>query len=211
MTEILRTVYGRWVRRRWPRETLSSSPVVGNRTVEPPSPQAALRRSNIPTDLTFGKEGHMGIRPHWRKMSWVVLIWNLLMVIGIIAAVASAHTTRQCVNQLGAQACHDVSTAGAAFGVVLIIVIWLIGDIILGILWLVTKGNRRACPACGLPVKAGIVQCKKCGYDFRTVPAYAASPVSPPTVPAGWFPDPQGSGQLRYWDGRQWTATTRPN
>jgi hypothetical protein len=22
---------------------------------------------------------------------------------------------------------------------------------------------------------------------------------------AGWFPDPAGTGQLRYWDGQAWT------
>ena len=27
----------------------------------------------------------------------------------------------------------------------------------------------------------------------------------PPAAAAGWYPDPDGSGSLRYWDGRRWT------
>jgi len=34
---------------------------------------------------------------------------------------------------------------------------------------------------------------------MRTAMAYA------PAVPAGWHPDPSGSGRLRYWDGYRWT------
>lgn len=28
--------------------------------------------------------------------------------------------------------------------------------------------------------------------------------------PAGWYPDPEGSGQQRYWDGTTWTANYAP-
>ena len=37
---------------------------------------------------------------------------------------------------------------------------------------------------------------------MRTALAYA--PYAAP-VPAGWHPDPSGSGRLRYWDGYRWT------
>ena len=30
-------------------------------------------------------------------------------------------------------------------------------------------------------------------------------PEPPPSADAGWYPDPSGSGSLRYWDGTRWT------
>ena len=31
-----------------------------------------------------------------------------------------------------------------------------------------------------------------------------------PLVPAGWYPDPEVPGQMRWWDGSQWYASTAP-
>jgi hypothetical protein len=41
--------------------------------------------------------------------------------------------------------------------------------------------------------------------------AVAAAPgaLRPPTPAAGWYPNPDGTGGLRYFDGREWTAHTR--
>jgi hypothetical protein len=32
------------------------------------------------------------------------------------------------------------------------------------------------------------------------------SPQNPSNTPAGWYPDPSGTPQQRYWDGVQWTS-----
>ena len=36
------------------------------------------------------------------------------------------------------------------------------------------------------------------------------SPHGTGQTPAGWYPDPSGSGQQRYWDGSQWTEHYAP-
>lgn len=43
------------------------------------------------------------------------------------------------------------------------------------------------------------------GYGPAPAPGAAAVPGAP-TSPANWFPDPTGRHELRYWDGRAWTA-----
>lgn len=40
------------------------------------------------------------------------------------------------------------------------------------------------------------------------VPTAPAPPmVAPLALPAGWYPDPQGGHERRYWDGTQWTTS----
>ena len=36
------------------------------------------------------------------------------------------------------------------------------------------------------------------------------APYPPGQTPAGWYPDPSGSGRQRYWDGSQWTEHYAP-
>jgi hypothetical protein len=105
------------------------------------------------------------IRPHWRKMTWVILIFNAIMLIWVIAGAASGHPTN--CNGLSTQTCNDAYNAGKGIGVGILIVLWALGDVILGTIWLVTRG--RSCPVCGKGVRKGIVVCKSCGHDFRAI------------------------------------------
>jgi hypothetical protein len=36
-------------------------------------------------------------------------------------------------------------------------------------------------------------------------PAYQPAPAATPAVAAGWYADPAGRFELRYWDGGTWT------
>jgi hypothetical protein len=96
-------------------------------------------------------------------MTWAVVIFNVIMLVWIIAGAASTHATH--CGQLSQQLCNDATTTGAGIAIPALIVLWVLGDIILGILWLVTRG--RSCPVCGHSVRKGLVVCGKCGHDFR--------------------------------------------
>jgi uncharacterized membrane protein YhaH (DUF805 family) len=47
------------------------------------------------------------------------------------------------------------------------------------------------------------------GYQTPAIPTPPPAPA--PAVPAGWYPDPAGRHQYRYWDGMQWTVSVSDN
>ncbi len=109
----------------------------------------------------------MRIRPHWRKMTWAVLIFNIIMLIWLVFGVAAASHPSNC-GTLSTQTCQAATDVGAGIGAFVVIVLWALGDVILGVLWLVTRGSGRDCPVCGVKVKRGITECGSCGYDFKS-------------------------------------------
>ena len=99
-------------------------------------------------------------------MTWVVLIFNVLMLIWLIAGIASVSHSGNC-HGLSAQSCNAATAVGTGIGAFFIVILWALGDVILGIIWLVTRGNGRSCPVCGNRVKRGKTVCKSCSYDFK--------------------------------------------
>lgn len=58
----------------------------------------------------------------------------------------------------------------------------------------------------GVPVGApvgGVAQVAPAGAVPQVAPA---QPAAQPATPAGWYPDPNGGGGQRYWDGSAWTG-----
>jgi hypothetical protein len=95
--------------------------------------------------------------PKWRKMTWVILIINILFLIWVLAGIASGGGGgADCLaegkhNQfLDPKDCQAAGAAGTAIGVALVIFLWVAVDVILGVIWLITNRRKtRGCPACG--------------------------------------------------------------
>ncbi|MEV5596225.1 hypothetical protein [Streptomyces sp. NPDC052496] len=103
-----------------------------------------------PTPPPPADRPHRSWRPHWRIMTWVVLAFNVLMLIWLIAGLNAAGDAEDCGAQTGdaLRLCQDVNDAGTAVGVWFLIMLWAAGAVILGVIWLVTgsmakRGTRR--------------------------------------------------------------------
>lgn len=104
-------------------------------------------------------------RPYWRRMTWVLIVWNAIAfayTIGSIAANPGVHCVQGQLHQL----CRNAADTGTAIGIGILIALWIAGDIVFGIIWLATN-HRRNCPVCGRHVRPGLTVCGSCGHDFR--------------------------------------------
>jgi hypothetical protein len=99
----------------------------------------------------------------WRKMTWVLNLWNVLFLVWIIAGISS-RTSKDCPP--ADTLCINASDAGTGIGVALIVFLWFIGFVVLALVWFMTRRKGRLCPHCGHDVKKGRTECTSCGYDF---------------------------------------------
>lgn len=107
--------------------------------------------------------------PRFRIFTWVILAINAIFLVWIIGGVATRPNPED-----------TASNVGTAIGAGLIIGLWVAADLILGILWLITKPKTRDCPACGRTVKRGQMECKGCGYDFAQAARFNQGGQTPP-------------------------------
>ncbi len=104
--------------------------------------------------------------PRWRKMSWAIVAWCVVMALWIVGAIISADPANDCAREAYRGACEAGSTAGSGIAVVALWFIWFFGFIALSLIWFMTRPKGRNCPACGEQVKRGHTKCPSCDFDF---------------------------------------------
>lgn len=103
-------------------------------------------------------------KPRRRPLTLVILCVNVALLIFTIAVAGS--TGKDCQTALDVEACN----VGVVGGVFVMLVVAAVIDVILGVIWVVTKPKDvpgRLCPVCGSPVAVGVTRCGSCGYDYR--------------------------------------------
>lgn len=113
----------------------------------------------------------LGFLPNWRILTYVILAFNLLMLIWVIGGAAGSSGDATDCGSLDQETCNAAEDIGTGIGVILLIVLWALGDIILGVIWLITNKKGRTCPSCGRSVKAGLTVCPGCGFNFQQAAA----------------------------------------
>lgn len=72
--------------------------------------------------------------PRWRKATWALVIWTALIVLWIGTGLGS-------VGDLpaGSEAEEAGRAIGAGIGVTFILILWFLGFIVLGLIWLMSR------------------------------------------------------------------------
>lgn len=69
------------------------------------------------------------------------------------------------------------------------------------------REQARYCTECGGAVGPTAKYCSQCAHPLQDG-EYRDS--LPSTAPAGWYPNPENSAELRYWSGSDWTEYRAP-
>ncbi len=80
-----------------------------------------------------------------RPLTWVILGWNALMAVWLVTGTLSAanDTNTSCVGEF-ADSCRSGAAIGMGIGIFLILGVAAFGDVILGVVWLVTRRQPKA-------------------------------------------------------------------
>ncbi len=81
----------------------------------------------------------------WRKATWALAIWNVVMILGLATAIGGMGDL-SCVGESGAAlaVCEAGTNIGRILGLGFVLIAWLIGSIAFGLVWVITRPNHQA-------------------------------------------------------------------
>lgn len=78
--------------------------------------------------------------PNWRKATWALAIWNVLMILWLATAIGGIGPL-SCAGETGAAlaVCEAGVNIGLSLGLSFVLIVWLIGFIAFGLVWLMSR------------------------------------------------------------------------
>ena len=105
---------------------------------------------------------HMG----WRWITWVLVLFSGAMLLWASTRVGGLDCAQYLPGTAERDACGLREDVRTGIGLFAVGVVWIGGTLVLGVIWLASRPQKRRCPRCALNVKAGLTACPNCGYDF---------------------------------------------
>jgi hypothetical protein len=102
----------------------------------------------------------------WRKITWAIVLFSAVMLTWVLLTAPDLECLQHLPGSPDRAACDLGADVRSGLGRAAIVLLWLLGIGILGVVWLATKPPRRRCPACGKDVRTGLTVCPTCGHDF---------------------------------------------
>jgi hypothetical protein len=78
--------------------------------------------------------------PQWRKATWALAIWNVLMILWLATAIGGVGDL-SCAGETGAAlaVCEAGVDIGLSLGLSFVLIVWVIGSIAFGLVWLMSR------------------------------------------------------------------------
>ena len=78
--------------------------------------------------------------PKWRKATWALAIWNVLMILWLATAIGGVGPL-SCAGETGAAlaVCEAGVNIGLSLGLSFVVIVWLIGFVAFGLVWLMSR------------------------------------------------------------------------
>lgn len=88
-----------------------------------------------------------------RPFAWVIIAINAYLLYGFLSGIVS-------MSKDGS------SDTGIGIYFFLSVFVWALINVPLYVIYRITGGKKRDCPACGMGVKKGLTVCSSCNFDF---------------------------------------------